>query len=347
MGHVLAISTGIVYGGGPGAMPAMPTGWGSGLTHPMPTWLFHHPSSVQHDTGYAHPESAERMTAVTQALAGPQCVGLERRTSPAATADQVDRAHQPGFFDRLAAAVPPWGLHGFDSDTMTGPQSLTAALTASGGACAAVDAVATGAAENAFVAARPPGHHAERHRPMGFCLTNHVAIAAQHARAQHGLDRIAVVDFDVHHGNGTQDCFWDEPGLLYASIHQMPLYPGTGTRAETGARGMIVNSPLPPGAGADAFRAAVQDDVLPALQSFAPDLLILSAGFDAHRADPLANLCLDVEDFGWVTDQLCAAAASLCQGRLVSVLEGGYDPVALAASVAAHIEGLVQAAARP
>lgn len=313
----------------------------------MTTLLFDHPASAGHDAGYAHPESPARIHAVTAALAGPAFAALDRRQAPLATAAQVDRAHGPGFHDRLRGAVPDWGLHGHDGDTITGPGSLTAALAAGGAACAAVDAVLAGHGRNAFVATRPPGHHAERRRPMGFCLTNHVAIAARHAQAERGLGRIAVVDFDVHHGNGTQDCFWDVPGLLYASTHQMPLYPGTGAADETGGRGVIVNRPLAPGAGSAAFRAAITDGVLPALAAFAPELLILSAGFDAHRADPLADLALEVADFAWVTDVLCDAAERLCGGRVISVLEGGYDVDALSAGVAAHVTGLMRAGVTP
>ena len=313
----------------------------------MTTLYFDHPAAAGHDTGYAHPEAPARIRAVTATLAGPAFAGLDRRQAPLATAEQVDRAHRPGFHDRLRATVPDWGLHGHDGDTMTGPRSLIAALAASGAACAAVDAVLAGQGRNAFVATRPPGHHAERHRPMGFCLTNHVAIAARHAQASRGLRRVAVVDVDVHHGNGTQDCFWDVPGLFYASTHQMPLYPGTGAAGETGGRGVVVNRPLAPGAGSAAFRAAIADDVLPALEAFAPELILLSAGFDAHRADPLADLCLEVADFAWVTDVICAAADRLCGGRVVSVLEGGYAIGALADCVAAHVTRLMGAGLRP
>jgi len=211
-----------------------------------------------------------------------------------------------------------------------------------GGAVAATEAVMSGTADNAFVAMRPPGHHAETNRPMGFCFFDHAAIAARHAQRKYGIARAAVVDFDVHHGNGTQDIFWNDPNLLYASTHQFPLYPGTGSRSERGVGGNIVNAPLPPGAGSDEFRAAFEEIVLPALERFSPEFVFVSAGFDAHAADPLASLRLHEDDFGWATERLCDIAARHCAGRVVSALEGGYDLRALASSAAAHVRALLQ-----
>jgi acetoin utilization deacetylase AcuC-like enzyme len=269
--------------------------------------------------------------------------GLEWAEAPPAEFEQIMRVHPPAFIEGVLAAVPASGLVALDADTILSPGSGEAALRAAGAVAAAVDAVARGQIANAFCAVRPPGHHAEASTAMGFCIFNNVAIGAYQARAVHGLERVAVVDFDVHHGNGTQAIFERDPALFYASTHQMPLYPGTGSARETGV-GNICNAPLPPNAGSAEFRAAMMDRVLPALDAFRPDFLLISAGFDAHRADPLANLQLEEADYAWASDQLLAVAARRCHGRVVSALEGGYDLAALAASSAAHVRRLMAAA---
>ena len=245
--------------------------------------------------------------------------------------------HPARYLDRVRRAMPAQGGAQLDGDTYLSPGSLNAALRGVGGACAAVDLVLSGSASNAFVACRPPGHHAERETAMGFCLFGNVAIAAKRALDHHGLKRVAVVDFDVHHGNGTQDLLWDEGRCLFASSHQMPLYPGSGAAGECGAHGQIVNIPLASGTGGVEMRAAYATHILPRFAEFAPDLILISAGFDAHRADPLAGLAWVEADFAWLTTRICDLADQFCEGRVVSMLEGGYDLDALAASVAAHV----------
>ena len=292
--------------------------------------------------GNHHPESPARLAAVLAALEAPAFAALDRREAPAASIEQIARVHPVEFIEELLSAVPLSGIRQVDADTALCPASGEAALRAAGALCAAVDAVMTGRVANAFCAVRPPGHHAEPAQAMGFCLFNNVAIGAMHARAAHGIHRVAVIDFDVHHGNGTQASFWDDPGLFFGSTHQSPLYPGTGAASERGL-GNIVNAPLPPGADGAAFRHAMQRVVLPALDDFAPELLMVSAGFDAHRDDPLANLGLIEDDYAWITEQLAEVAARHCEGRLVATLEGGYDLRALAASAAAHVAALMRA----
>jgi acetoin utilization deacetylase AcuC-like enzyme len=274
------------------------------------------------------------------ALAEGEFAALERRPAPLADWPQIALAHPQHYIDQVVAAAPARGRVQLDPDTAMNPASLEAAQRAAGAVCAAVDAVMAGEAGNAFCAVRPPGHHAEPERSMGFCIFNSVAIGAQHARAAHNLRRVAVVDFDVHHGNGTQAAFWDDGDLFYGSTHQMPLYPGTGAAAETGV-GNIHNFPLPPGAGGMAFRDAFSDGLLPALNAFEPEFLLLSAGFDGHVDDPLAQLRLETEDYAWISRELLALAARHCQGRLVSSLEGGYDLAALATAAAAHVRALM------
>ena len=305
----------------------------------MTTALFTHPAALDHDTGPGHPECPDRLRVVLAALEHPDFVPLLREEAPEATREQLLLAHPPGYIDAILAQRPAPGarIH-LDPDTVMSEDSGEAALRAVGGACAAVDAVMEGWARTAFVAMRPPGHHAEPDRPMGFCLFATAAIAARHARARWGAERVAVVDFDVHHGNGTQAVIAQDPVLFYASSHQYPCYPGTGRASERGIADNICNMPLLPGAGGLAFRAIWDREGLPALQAFAPDLVIVSAGFDAHRADPLAELQLDTADFGWITDRLLEIAG----GRLVSVLEGGYDLNALAASTALHVRRLMR-----
>jgi acetoin utilization deacetylase AcuC-like enzyme len=294
--------------------------------------------------GANHPESPARLAAILRALDAPAFAPLDRREAPLATHAQVAAAHSREFVAAMLAAVPETGIRRVDADTALCPASGEAALRAAGAVCAAVDAVMTGQAANAFCAVRPPGHHAEPGQAMGFCLFNNVAIGALHARAAHGIHRVAVVDFDVHHGNGTQAAFQDDAGLFFASTHQSPLYPGTGSAAEHGV-GNIVNVPLPPGSGGARFRQAMERDILPALDGFRPELVMISAGFDAHADDPLANLDFVEDDYAWATERLAAAAARHCGGRLVSTLEGGYDLRALAASAAAHVGALMRAGA--
>jgi acetoin utilization deacetylase AcuC-like enzyme len=308
----------------------------------MTTRLYTHPACLQHDMGAGHPESPARLQAILAALAAPDFECLERAEAQLAGIDQIARAHPLAYVEGILKSVPRAGRVALDADTTLSPGSGEAALRAAGAVCAAVDAVASGETANAFCAVRPPGHHAEPMRAMGFCLFNNVAIGAHQARAVHGLRRAAVVDFDVHHGNGTQAMFQSDPEFFYASTHQMPLYPGTGAARETGV-GNICNAPLPPNAGSAEFRAAMAERVLPALADFRPDIILISAGFDAHRADPLANLALETDDYAWATDELLAVADRHCQGRLVSALEGGYDLAALAASTAAHVRRLMAA----
>ena len=308
----------------------------------MSVALITHPACLGHDCGRFHPECPDRLRAVLAALEGEAFATLLRESAPQATEEQLARAHPVDYVRAILAIRPaPGGSVQLDADTAMGASSAEAALRAAGGAVMAVDAVMEGWARAAFAAVRPPGHHAEPGRPMGFCLFNNAAIAAHHGRARWGLRRVAVVDFDVHHGNGTQAMFEADGDLFYGSSHQSPCYPGTGAREERGCADNIVNVPLPPGADGAAFRAAWSGAILPALDRFAPELLIVSAGFDAHRADPLAQLRLDVEDFAWITRELMTIAERHAGGRIVSVLEGGYDLDALAASAAAHVRELM------
>ncbi|WP_428538545.1 histone deacetylase family protein [Rhodopila sp.] len=309
----------------------------------MRTALITHPACLEHDTGGYHPETANRLRAVLAALEAPEFADLLRESAPLATVEQLSRAHPANHVEAILSICPDAGKTvQLDADTLMSSGSAEAASRAAGAACMAVDAVMEGWARAAFAAVRPPGHHAEPTRPMGFCLFNSVAVAALHARARWGVQRVAVVDFDVHHGNGTQAMFAADPDLFYASSHQSPCYPGTGEEWERGVARNIVNAPLRPGDGSAAFRAAWSNVILPALNGFAPGLLIISAGFDAHVADPLAQLRLQTADFAWITEQLVGVADMHCGGRLVSVLEGGYDLSALAASAAVHVRGLMR-----
>jgi acetoin utilization deacetylase AcuC-like enzyme len=307
----------------------------------MTTLLYSHPSCLDHDPGTYHPESPARLRAVLEALAEPKFAGLERREAPPVPFEDLLRAHPRRHVERILAAVPRQGHVGIDADTVLSPGSGEAALRAAGAVAAAVDAVVASEADNAFCAVRPPGHHAEPTRSMGFCLFNNVAVGALRAREAHGLERVAVVDFDVHHGNGTQAAFEADDRLFYASTHQYPLYPGTGAASETGV-GNIVNVPLRPRSGSSQFRLAVSERILPALDAFRPDLLLISAGFDAHRDDPLAELLLDESDYQWITERLVEIAYRHAGGRIVSTLEGGYDLRALGASAAAHVRVLMR-----
>ena len=308
----------------------------------MPTLLLTHPDCLLHDMGQGHPERPDRLRAIEDALAAPAFVTLKREQAPSADLAAIERVHSPRYVEAIRAAVPRQGLVWLDPDTAMSPKSYDAALRATGAAVYAVDQVMTGAADNAFCAVRPPGHHAEKAKAMGFCLFNSVAIAAEHARAAHGAERVAVVDFDVHHGNGTQDAFWSDKDLFYGSTHQMPLFPGTGALSDTGV-GNILNAPLNPLDGSARFREAFQTRILPALHDFGPDLVLISAGFDAHREDPLAQIELTEEDFTWVTEKLAEMADKHAGGRIVSMLEGGYDLDALARSTAVHVRALMQA----
>jgi len=306
--------------------------------------LITHPACLEHDPGPWHPECADRLRVVLRALEAEEFLPLIREEAPLATMEQLVRVHPESYVQAILEIAPgPGESVAIDADTLMSEGSRDAALRAAGGAVHAVDAVIEGWARRAFAAVRPPGHHAERNRAMGFCFFSNAAIAARHAQARWGLARVAVVDFDVHHGNGTQDVFYDDPTLFYGSSHQFPCYPGTGRAVEQGIAGNVVNAPLPPGATGAAFRAAWSDVILPALDRFAPELVIVSAGFDAHKADPLAQLRLETADFGWITARLMEIAGQHSGGRLVSILEGGYDLDALAASVALHVRTLLQA----
>jgi acetoin utilization deacetylase AcuC-like enzyme len=309
----------------------------------MTTLLLTHPASLDHLTPPGHPERPDRIRAVDQVLAESRFGGLVREQAPEGTLDLVRLCHDEHYVDELQRVAPEKGLIYLDGDTSMSPGTWEAVMRAVGGAVAATDSVMSGTSDNAFVATRPPGHHAETARPMGFCFFDHAAIAARHAQRKYGIARAAVVDFDVHHGNGTQDIFWADPTLMYCSTHQMPLFPGTGASGERGEHDTIVNAPLAPNDGAAKFRAAFDNLILPQLTKFAPELIIISAGFDAHRRDPLANINLDAEDFGWVTRKLMDAANSSAGGRIVSVLEGGYDLQGLKESVAAHVTALMGA----
>lgn len=302
----------------------------------MVTRLYSHPIYLEHITPPGHPERPDRLRAIERVLDDGGFSALDRMQAPEGDPQTILYAHPQSFLDKVRAAIPESGIQRVDSDTAVSPKSWEAALTAIGAANAAVDDVFAGRADNVFVAARPPGHHAEKTTAMGFCLFNNAAIAARHAQKDHGAERVAIVDWDVHHGNGTQDIFWDDPTVLYCSTHQMPLYPGTGALSETGA-GNIVNAPLAPRTGTDDFREAFRSRVLPAIEDFAPDLIIVSAGFDAHHRDPLAEINLTEDDFDWATGQLLESADRHAAGRLVSLLEGGYDLHGLAFSVAAHV----------
>jgi len=309
----------------------------------MATMVMFHPDCLEHRPGAGHPESPQRLHAVVQALQQPEFAGLAWREAPMGTRAQVLRVHEPDYVDLIEAVAPSSGLVQLDGgDTVMSPGSWDAVMRCVGAACAGVDAVLAGEARNVFCATRPCGHHAEPGRAMGFCIFNQVAIAALHALDVHGLERVAVIDFDVHHGNGTQATFYHRPELFFGSSHQSPLYPGTGAADERGDSGNIVNVPLPPGCGSALFRARVEAVLLPALRRFAPQLILVSAGFDAHRLDPLAQMALEDEDFGWITEKVMAIADAVCAGRIVSVLEGGYSGEGLGGGCAAHVRTLMQ-----
>ena len=308
----------------------------------MSVVLIHSDRFAEHQTPPGHPERPERLRAIDRALEDERFQTLIRVEAPAASLETVALCHPMDYVTAVRDATPKEGLVGLDADTTLSPGSFEAALRAAGGATFAVDEVMAGKAKNAFVATRPPGHHTETARAMGFCLFNNAAIAARHAQKKHGIERAAVVDFDVHHGNGSQDIFWSDKTVMYGSTHQMPLYPGTGAKGERGEHNTVVNAPLRPGDGGDQFRAAFEHVILPRLRDFRPDLVVISAGFDAHMRDPLANLNLLEADFDWATRKLMEVAHMSAGGRVVSVLEGGYDLQGLAGSAAAHVAALMQ-----
>ncbi len=307
----------------------------------MTTALISHPDCYDHVTPDGHPECVDRLRAVDAVLCSEAFAHLLRAPAPLAEDAHLLRAHPQAHLDRLEAAIPETGDRALDSDTFVSPRSLRAARRAAGANVLAVDMVMSGEARNAFCATRPPGHHAETLRAMGFCLFNNAAIGALHAIEHHGLHRVAIMDFDVHHGNGTQEIFERDGRVFYASTHEWPLYPGTGAADERGA-GNILNAPLKAMAGSAEFRAAFDDQVLPALRRFQPQLVYISAGFDAHARDPLSTIQLSERDFVWATNALCDIADAFAGGRVVSTLEGGYDLEGLARSTAAHLRVLME-----
>jgi acetoin utilization deacetylase AcuC-like enzyme len=308
----------------------------------MATLLISHPACLEHLMPAGHPERPERLRAVERALQADNFQTLQRVQAPRAQLEIVALCHPMDYIAEIRDASPREGMVRLDADTSMSPGTFEAALRAAGGAVHAVDEVLGKKAANAFVATRPPGHHAETARPMGFCLFDNAAIAARYAQRHHGIGRAAIVDFDVHHGNGSQEIFWEDKSVMYCSTHQMPLFPGTGAVGESGEHNTIVNAPLRPGDGATAFRAAFESRILPRLRDFRPELIIISAGFDAHIRDPLANINLEEGDFAWVTQKIMDIADLCADGRIVSLLEGGYDLEGLSKSVAAHVTTLMR-----
>jgi acetoin utilization deacetylase AcuC-like enzyme len=304
------------------------------------TLYYSHPDFLLHDTDTGHPECAERLKCIAAALSAPEFSGLIRTLPPMGNEQQIRLIHSQHHIDTVIKAVPKQGHYYLDADTVVSPGSKNAAFRAVGAVCDAVDQIMAGQADHAFCAVRPPGHHAEPDRAMGFCLFNNVAIAAEYARTHYRLERIAIVDFDVHHGNGTQAAFYRQPQVLYASSHEMPHYPGTGYPSETGV-GNIINVPLLAGDNGAHFRQKYQASILPEINKFKPELILISAGFDAHQEDPLAGINLLEADYRWITDELLAIAYLHCKGRIISVLEGGYHLHALAASVSIHVKTLL------
>ena len=308
----------------------------------MSTLLITHSACLDHLTPAGHPERPDRLRAVDRALEAEKFQSLVRVQAPRAALEIIALCHPMDYITQIRDATPREGMVRLDADTSMSPGSFEAALRAVGGAVHAVDEVLNKKAANAFIATRPPGHHAETARPMGFCLFDNAAIAARYAQDRHGVARAAIVDFDVHHGNGSQEIFWSDKTVMYCSTHQMPLFPGTGAVGESGEYDTVVNAPLRPGDGTEAFRAAFESRILPRLRDFKPELIVISAGFDAHMRDPLANINLVEDDFAWVTQQLMDVADRYAGGRIVSLLEGGYDLEGLANSVAAHVNALMR-----
>jgi len=309
----------------------------------MTTALFTHSACLAHDNGPSHPESPQRLRAVLSELGKVDYAALIRFEAPQATVEQIARVHDRAYIEEILARVPRAGHVQLEPDTSLSPGSGEAALRAAGAVVAAVDEVMSGKIKNAFCAVRPPGHHAECAAVMGFCLFNNIAVGAAHALAVYGLKKIAIVDFDVHHGNGTDEWAKVHPETLFFSSHQFPLWPGSGRAEDHGPRGNIVNLPLVPGTGSAEFRRAMESGVLPKLTQFGPEFIFISAGFDAHKDDPLADLRLNESDYEWITRELCKLAGQSCQGHVVSSLEGGYDLAALAKSTGAHVKALMEA----
>jgi acetoin utilization deacetylase AcuC-like enzyme len=307
----------------------------------MSTLYISHPAALDHQTPLGHPERPDRILAIERVLEKERFASLIREQAPMADMQSLTLAHPEHYVVSIRDISPREGVVRVDADTIMSPGTYEAALRGAGGAVRAVDEVMTGQAANAFVAMRPPGHHAERVQAMGFCFFNNAAIAARHGQRRHGAERVAILDWDVHHGNGTQDIFWSDSSVMYCSTHEAPLYPGTGALSETGEHGTIVNAPLSAGDGSDAFREAMDGAVLPRIDDFAPDLIVISAGFDAHWRDPLASLNLTESDFAWATHRLMSLAEKHCGRRIVSVLEGGYDLDGLSKSTAAHLDVLM------
>jgi len=307
----------------------------------MSTLIFSHPTCIEHDPGSYHPECPDRLRSVLAGLDEDEFSRLDRRTAPEIELSQVRLVHGSSYVQQIMDNVPTEGLVSLDPDTSLSPASGEATRRAAGAAVTAIDEIIAGKANNAFCAIRPPGHHAESTRAMGFCLFNSAAIAAVHARQAHKLERVAVIDFDVHHGNGTQHSLESDAGMFYGSSHQWPAYPGTGAKSETGSADNVCNVPLAAGVGSREFRQAYEDRILPSLRAFNPELLIVSAGFDAHARDPLAQLNVQTKDYAWLTRQLMDVADEYCDGRLVSLLEGGYDLDALRESTQAHVRTLM------
>ena len=305
--------------------------------------VYTHPDCLGHQPGPGHPESPARLVAVLEALKAPEFAGASWREAPLGSTDQVLLIHTAAYVDEVESLAPDDGYQVLDAgDTVMSPGTWEAVMRCVGAACAGVDAVVGREADNVFCATRPCGHHAEADRAMGFCVFNQAAIAAVHAQRAHGLGRVAVVDFDVHHGNGTQNSFYRHPDLFYGSCHQSPFYPGTGARQETGIAGNIVNVPLARGCGSETFRERMSGELIPALRRFAPELLIVSAGFDAHQKDPLGGLNFTDDDYHWITCELMAVADETAGGRVVSILEGGYSLEGLASGTAAHVRALMR-----
>jgi acetoin utilization deacetylase AcuC-like enzyme len=314
----------------------------SGAPSDCGTFIFTHPACLEHDPGPEHPERPERLRVVLDALRTPEFASLHWRIAPQATIADLQRVHDLEYLAKVEASIPAIGLWNLNADTIVSPGSRLAALHAAGAVCAAVDAVCAGEAKNAFCAVRPPGHHAESRNALGFCIYNNLAIGAQRARHEHGIGRIAIVDFDAHHGNGAQNIFWGDRDVFVASLHQWPFDLPTGDVDERGAYNNVLNLPLPAGTGSVAFRAAVSDLLAGRLREFKPELIMVAAGFDAHRDDPLANLQLDTEDYRWVAKLLLQIAREQCEGRFVASLEGGYELKSLRASVTAFVQAMAE-----